>query len=73
MLALGSGSGCHAVGCEPYEVKPEGSNMLIEISSSRVQAIEVAGVLARYLIVRSWFHRRIGVASYCTSLEPLAS
>ena len=51
MLASGSGSGRHAVGCEPYEVKPEGSNVLIEISSSRVQAIEVAGVSARCLVV----------------------
>ena len=53
MLALGSGSGRHVVGCEPYEVKLEGSNVLIEIGSSRVQAIEVAGVLARCLVVRS--------------------
>ena len=51
MPASGSGSGRHAVGCEPYEVKPEGSNMLIQISSSRVQAIEVAGVSARCLVV----------------------
>ena len=73
MLALGSGSGRYAVGCEPYEVKPEGSIVLIEISSSRVQAIEVVGVSARYLVVRSWFYRRISMASYYTSLETLAS
>ena len=52
MLVLGLGLGRYIVGYKPYKVKPEGSNVLIEISSSRVQAIEVAGVLARYLIVR---------------------
>ena len=36
MLALGSGLGRYVVGCEPYKVKLEGSNVLIEISSSRV-------------------------------------
>ena len=53
MPASGLGSGRYAVGCEPYKVKPEGSNVLIEIGSSRVQAIKVAGVSARYLVVRS--------------------
>ena len=51
MLALGLGSGRYVVGCEPYKVELEGSNVLIEIGSSRVQAIEVAGVSARSLVV----------------------
>jgi hypothetical protein len=50
MLALGSGSLCSRMRAI---VKPQGRvvTCLFVIGSSRVQAIEVVGVLARYLVV----------------------